>query len=422
MLVKFSVVVFAGPNTRVAVVGSIPELGLWKPGGATPLYPQEVPVTEIVPTYFSALVDLDNQKFRALVAPQGPAGAAPSVEPDFRYKFIKWEISGGPTYTQHCHVTTPFPIPTLPSTLPAAVTLSTPLYTEAELALPLPLTDVPDRIVSSYGNPPSGGHSLVWEGTGPHHDRVVYIRARIKSTKLAHVCDPQNLLHSEAGETYYALPPADFMDHLMGEESSEYIHTTRYYERVKLLRGIHFNQIIPRVYCGSCPRRLEHLKTLRDLYNIGTVFCLQSNPDIEKNWIDDDAFPDPVDRNAFTLHQIYKDHGVKLVHIPTEDMCTEARANMIAQAAWLMAGILRSETSRSVYVHCNAGVGRAIGCTCAFLHCCLGLSQTHTLHLVRSRRPVAFFDPAALSQGKQDFDSKFGMALKALCMKVTDSE
>eukprot|EP01055_Gregarina_sp_Pseudo9_P000168 Gregarina_sp_Pseudo_9__167@NODE_110_length_4202_cov_130_651453_g102_i0_p2_GENE_NODE_110_length_4202_cov_130_651453_g102_i0NODE_110_length_4202_cov_130_651453_g102_i0_p2_ORF_typecomplete_len417_score18_70DSPc/PF00782_20/4_5e03DSPc/PF00782_20/2_6e10CBM_20/PF00686_19/6_9e10CBM_20/PF00686_19/1_4e04CDKN3/PF05706_12/2_2e07Y_phosphatase2/PF03162_13/0_002Y_phosphatase3/PF13350_6/0_0031Y_phosphatase/PF00102_27/0_05_NODE_110_length_4202_cov_130_651453_g102_i012722522 len=408
MLVKFSVVVFAGPNTRVAVVGSIPELGAWNPDSATPLYPQEVPYSSLIATYFSAVVDVASSSTH-------DDGSPPA---SFRYKFIKWETGGGAPD----HATFRLP-PADASTGGRVPLVEGSLYSREQLRLPVPLANVSDHIVSSYGNPPSSNHSVVWEGTGPHHDRLLFpsdkaaAGAAFPDASLVHIYNPENLFANDAGDgCYYALPPADFMDPIITDaaENSEFICTTRYYNRVKDLKCIHFNEVIPRIFCGSCPRRLSHLTALRDNYNVGTVFCLQSNSDIEKNWIDDDAYPDLSDRTHFTLQKIYAQFKVNLVHLPTEDMCTEARAAVMAQAAWLMAGILVNRPEANVYVHCNAGVGRAVACVSAFLYFCLGLSEAHTLHLIRSRRPVAYFDSTALRSGKRDFDAKFGKALSLL--------
>eukprot|EP01054_Gregarina_sp_Poly1_P003479 Gregarina_sp_Poly_1__3478@NODE_200_length_11544_cov_123_517644_g179_i0_p3_GENE_NODE_200_length_11544_cov_123_517644_g179_i0NODE_200_length_11544_cov_123_517644_g179_i0_p3_ORF_typecomplete_len421_score50_26DSPc/PF00782_20/1_1e11CBM_20/PF00686_19/2_3e07CBM_20/PF00686_19/5e03CDKN3/PF05706_12/3_4e07Y_phosphatase2/PF03162_13/9_8e05Y_phosphatase3/PF13350_6/0_0022Y_phosphatase/PF00102_27/0_0037Chloroa_bbind/PF00504_21/0_33_NODE_200_length_11544_cov_123_517644_g179_i060277289 len=406
MLVKFSVVVFAGPNTRVAVIGSLPELGSWKTDSATPLYPQEVPLSCVVPTYFSAVVD---------VSSSGPSKKekATASATSFTYKFIRWELGS-----------TPEPVDPKAFQLPPAKQVCQPpvaehgfLYDVSQLALPVPLAGAPDHIVSPYGNPPAANHAVIWEGDGPHHNRSFFIDAseaaavNVQDERLVHVCNSENMFTNDTTDgTYYALPPADFMDptFLRAGLKTEFVHTTRYYNRVRDFKCIHFNEIIPRIFCGSCPRRLCQLRMLRDVYNVATVFCLQSNQDIAANWIDDDLYPDITDRSPLNLHNIYSQEKISLVHLPTEDMCTEARAAMMAQAAWLMTGILVDRPQANVYVHCNAGVGRAVACVCAFLHFCLGLSEAHTVHLMRSRRPVAYFDPVALRSGKCDFDAKFG--------------
>lgn len=79
---------------------------------------------------------------------------------------------------------------------------------------------------------------------------------------------------------------------------------------------------------------------------------------------------------------------------------------MLPQAVYLLHGLLAN--GHTVYVHCNAGVGRSTAAVCGLLMYVLGWSLRRVQYFVALRRPVAYIDEEALVQAQADFVQKFG--------------
>lgn len=82
------------------------------------------------------------------------------------------------------------------------------------------------------------------------------------------------------------------------------------------------------------------------------------------------------------------------------------RVRMLPQAVFLLHGLL--ENGHSVYVHCNAGVGRSTAAVCGLLMYVLGWSARKVQYFVTARRPAVYIDEEALLQARADFVRKFG--------------
>eukprot|EP01069_Polyplicarium_translucidae_P000487 Polyplicarium_translucidae@DN1264_c0_g1_i1.p2 len=145
---------------------------------------------------------------------------------------------------------------------------------------------------------------------------------------------------------------------------------------------------------------------LKDDLKVTCVVNFQTADDLRENWIDERASLE--ERTPAEAHRIYSRFRMNYIHVPTTDMDTEARSMMIANAAWLLAGILANSSTTGVYVHCNAGVGRSVAAVCGYLRCYLKLPSRMVNLIVCSRRPVAFFDPVAVRLGEEDYAKKFG--------------
>lgn len=390
MKVKFTCVAFVERNVRIGVLGSCDSLGNWTQSAAKVLTPQTQVISALTPTCFTAILDV-------------PEITRTSVENDrIYYKFIAWEHPD--------QLATPEQWPTLEE---VKLSESTTLLSADTYLIPLKQDE--------NLTPPTAETEIIWEGLNSSHNRLICfenMKLDEKPEVLSHLLDMEAnyVANAVCGlQDVYLLPPADFVDPKMYCESfhSELKHTTRYYNRVKSERTIHFNEVLPRVFVGSCPRRVDHLTFLKTECQVGCVFNFQALEDLEKNWIEPES---AEDKSPFRLRQIYAEQGMLLIYIPTVDMCSESRAAMLAQAAALLSLILIGNPDKSVYIHCNAGVGRAIGCVCAFLHFCVGMPLNCVEHFIRSRRPVGYFDAIALRAGKKDYEAKFDRALKVFEM------
>ncbi len=82
------------------------------------------------------------------------------------------------------------------------------------------------------------------------------------------------------------------------------------------------------------------------------------------------------------------------------------RIRMLPQAVFLLHGLL--ENGHTVYVHCNAGVGRSTAAVCGLLMYVLGWSLRKVQYFVTARRPAVYIDEEALVQAWADFTQKFG--------------
>ncbi|KAL2082237.1 hypothetical protein ACEWY4_022055 [Coilia grayii] len=174
------------------------------------------------------------------------------------------------------------------------------------------------------------------------------------------------------------------------------------------------SRILPRVWLGSCPRQLEHV-TVKMKHELGVtaVMNFQTEWDIVNNshgCRHDDWEPMTPD----TMTRLYRDCGIDYVWMPTPDMSTEGRVQMLPQAVFLLQGLLGS--GHMVYVHCNAGVGRSTAAVCGLLMYVLGWSLRRAQYHLCARRPAVYIDQEALLRAQPDYRSKFGSAHNCPCL------
>ena len=104
------------------------------------------------------------------------------------------------------------------------------------------------------------------------------------------------------------------------------------------------------------------------------------------------------------LAELYARKGIGYVWLPAWDMSTAGRTLVLPTAAQVLASMRRKG---AVYIHCNARVGRSVAAVCGLLHYADGLSLAETEHAVMSGRPMAYFDPTALTAARPNFDLLF---------------
>ncbi|XP_023262840.1 laforin [Seriola lalandi dorsalis] len=231
-----------------------------------------------------------------------------------------------------------------------------------------------------------GTGTYIWEGSGSSHDR--WCTYDEKNMVDGVYCHPIGHWIEETGHT------------------DEMKHTTNFYFGVAGQKAIHFSRVLSRVWLGSCPRQVEHV-TIKMKHELGitAVMNFQTEWDVVNNSYG-------CRRNAEetmtpeTMMHLYKDCGLVYVWIPTPDMSTEGRIRMLPQAVFLLHGLL--ENGHTVYVHCNAGVGRSTAAVCGLLMYILGWSMRKVQYFVAARRPVVYIDEEALVQAQADFIQKFG--------------
>ncbi|XP_042201675.1 laforin [Callorhinchus milii] len=233
---------------------------------------------------------------------------------------------------------------------------------------------------------------IIWEGNGPLHDRC---------------CE---FTDSNVVDGVYCHPVGHYI-----EESgftNEMKHTTDFYFHIADNQSIHYSRILSSLWLGSCPRQLEHVTVkLKQELGVTAVMNFQTDWDIIHNSWGCNQKPEPM-KPEF-LQELYKEAGLAYVWIPTPDMSTQGRVQMLPQAVYLLHGLLAN--GHSVYVHCNAGVGRSTATVCGFLMYIFGWSLRKTQYFVISKRPAVYIDEEALLLAQDDFNQKFGPIHPSLC-------
>ncbi|XP_074892142.1 laforin isoform X1 [Buteo buteo] len=164
-------------------------------------------------------------------------------------------------------------------------------------------------------------------------------------------------------------------------------------------------RILPNIWLGSCPRQLEHVTVkLKHELGVTAVMNFQTEWDIVQNSWGCNRYPEPMSPEI--LMKLYKEEGLAYVWMPTPDMSTEGRIQMLPQAVCLLHGLL--ENGHTVYVHCNAGVGRSTAAVSGWLKYVKGWSLRKVQYFLASRRPAVYIDEEALNRAEDDFYQKFG--------------
>ncbi|NWU43668.1 EPM2A protein, partial [Hylia prasina] len=222
-------------------------------------------------------------------------------------------------------------------------------------------------------------------GSGPHHDRsCVYNQSNIV-------------------DGVYCLPVAHWIE--VSGHTDEMKHTTDFYFNIAGHQAIHYSRILPNIWLGSCPRQLEHVTIkLKHELGITAVMNFQTESDIIQNSWGCNRYPEPMSPEI--LMKLYKEEGLAYVWLPTADMSTEGRIQMLPQAVCLLHGLLQN--GHTVYVHCNAGVGRSTAAVSGWLKYVLGWSLRKVQYFLASRRPAVYIDEEALNRAEDDFYQKFG--------------
>lgn len=89
------------------------------------------------------------------------------------------------------------------------------------------------------------------------------------------------------------------------------------------------------------------------------------------------------------------------------------RVQMLPQAVCLLHALL--ENGHTVYVHCNAGVGRSTAAVCGWLQYVMGWNLRKVQYFLMAKRPAVYIDEDALAQAEEDFFQKFGKVRSSIC-------
>lgn len=209
--------------------------------------------------------------------------------------------------------------------------------------------------------------------------------------------EEDNVTHTDDGEALLLLAVERFAE----PGGSEHDHTSRFYQGVKDRGEISVRKVLNQLFVGSCPRQRSHIDYLKSL-GITTVFNFQTEEDCKRNCVAGIG----MEEDPLAVSKLYEAKGMQYIWMPTFDMSTDGRAQMLPQASFLFAQVLRR--GHTVYSHCNAGVGRSVAAACGYLTFALQLSLRQMQHIMAGSRPVAFFDFEAMERARPRYKALFG--------------
>nr|4RKK_A Chain A, Laforin [Homo sapiens]4RKK_C Chain C, Laforin [Homo sapiens] len=236
------------------------------------------------------------------------------------------------------------------------------------------------------------GGELSWEGNGPHHDRCC-------------TYNENNLV-----DGVYCLPIGHWIE--ATGHTNEMKHTTDFYFNIAGHQAMHYSRILPNIWLGSCPRQVEHVTIkLKHELGITAVMNFQTEWDIVQNSSGCNRYPEPMTPD--TMIKLYREEGLAYIWMPTPDMSTEGRVQMLPQAVCLLHALL--EKGHIVYVHSNAGVGRSTAAVCGWLQYVMGWNLRKVQYFLMAKRPAVYIDEEALARAQEDFFQKFGKVRSSVC-------
>ncbi|XP_043830045.1 laforin-like [Dromiciops gliroides] len=239
-------------------------------------------------------------------------------------------------------------------------------------------------ILETFPNQEPGGE-FSWEGNGPHHDLY---STYTESNVVDGVC---------------CLPVAQGIE-ATGQRDDFRFNTAGH-------QGLHYSQILPNLWLGSCPRQLEHITIkMKHELRVTAVMNFQTEWDIMQNSSGCNRYPEPMSPD--TMIRLYEEEGIQYLWLPTPELSTEGTVQMLPQAVCLLHGLLQE--GHIVYIHCNDGLGRSSAAVCGWLKYVMGWNLRKVQHFLMVKRPAAYIDEEALSRAEEDFYQKFGKVCPAL--------
>jgi protein-tyrosine phosphatase len=118
---------------------------------------------------------------------------------------------------------------------------------------------------------------------------------------------------------------------------------------------MNLNQILPRLFVGSCPTNADDINHLKVDYGITAILNLQTDHDF-----------DYCDLDWNQIETRCRDLQIEVRRIPVRDFDAEDLRNKLPRCVRALDELLRAD--RIVYAHCNVGAGRSPSVAIAYLH------------------------------------------------------
>ncbi|CAF1307928.1 unnamed protein product [Adineta steineri] len=210
---------------------------------------------------------------------------------------------------------------------------------------------------------------------------------------------------------YYT--PIDYWIDVDTGATDEKTHTSNFYNEIVRNQIMHYGRVNDKLYVGGCPRTLEHIENvLKKELNVTAVLNLQVVKDIERNCkkiLGDDHVPEPNNEydlaSVDILRKAYEQAGILFLWVPITDLSSTGRELMSPQATLVLKTVL--EKGHKVYVHCNAGVGRAFGIVCAYHHFVLKTPLPKVHYDLAPIRSCGFFDRVFLENAEKIYKKAY---------------
>jgi len=152
---------------------------------------------------------------------------------------------------------------------------------------------------------------------------------------------------------------------------------------------MNFDQILPELYVGSCPGNPREIEELKARWGVTAILTLQTEEDFNSKGLDWPA-----------LAACYQACALEVRQVPMRDGDAEDQRRKLPEAVRTLADLLA--TGHTVYLHCNAGLGRSPLVAMAYLHWCRGWPLSKALEHIRKRRPGSVPYVHLLSEGGGD--------------------
>jgi protein-tyrosine phosphatase len=116
-----------------------------------------------------------------------------------------------------------------------------------------------------------------------------------------------------------------------------------------------YDQIIPGIYCGSCPTSATDIDALQREAGINAVLNMQTDEDFDYWSID-----------WRQLEEYYRQAGIEVRRVPVRDFDPDDLRSKLRSCVAALDELLKQ--GHCVYVHCNAGMNRSPSTVIAYLH------------------------------------------------------
>jgi len=246
--------------------------------------------------------------------------------------------------------------------------------------------------------------SAQWEGSGPEHNRELDFSkiqpiTREDAEKFAHL---KNLDVPDNDLPFGFIPVVHWND--LQERSSESYHSSVFAAKVLQSKSFYATQVTDQLWVGSCPRRIEHVSGALRQIGVTVVLNLQELADIKKHC----PIETTNDENnaSLLLEQIYQASDIQMVFLPTRDMSPSPKRHSMVPSALILASLINN--GHIVYVHCNCGIGRAIGAVCSYLVCSQKWTPEASNFYINMIRPISYCDVEGLTIAQNCYVGKFG--------------
>ena len=136
---------------------------------------------------------------------------------------------------------------------------------------------------------------------------------------------------------------------------------------------MNLNQILPRLFVGSCPINADDINHLEVDYGITAILNLQTDNDFDY-W----------DLDWSRLQTRCNELGIAVRRIPVRDFDSEDLRKKLSRCVQAVDELLRAD--HTVYAHCNVGAGRSPAVAIAYLHWRQGWNLDEAIeHVTRCR-------------------------------------